>query len=81
MRQYIYGLTPEQYGAMLAEQGNACAICRSPEWPGKGNRPHVDHDHATGKVRGILCGRCNFGLGQFQDDPDLLRAAITYLTR
>lgn len=81
MRQYIYGLSHEQFVAMLDEQDNACAICRSTEWPGKGNRPHVDHDHATGEVRGLLCGRCNFGLGQFQDDPARLAAAIKYLTR
>ncbi len=80
MRGYLYGITPERYAEMLAEQGNACAICRSTEWPGKGNRPQVDHDHDTGAVRGLLCSNCNHGLGQFRDNLDLLRAAIAYLT-
>lgn len=80
MRQYLYGVTPEQYQALLDAQDDRCAVCRSDAWPGKDNRPHVDHDHATGAVRGLLCGRCNTGLGQFQDDPALLRAAVDYLT-
>lgn len=79
-RQYLYGLSPERFEALMAEQGNACAICRSTEWPGKHpGTPHVDHDHQTGEVRGLLCGPCNTGLGQFGDDPARLRAAIEYL--
>ena len=60
---------------MIEGQGGVCAICRS--------RPaaHVDHDHATGKVRGILCFGCNGGLGQFQDDVDRMTAAIEYVER
>lgn len=81
MRQYLYGLTPEQYAEMLEEQGGVCAICGTDEWPGKGNRPHVDHDHSTGRVRGILCSHCNHGLGKFRDDPERLRAAAEYLER
>jgi predicted nucleic acid-binding Zn ribbon protein len=82
MRQYLYGLTPEHYDEMMTTQGNACAICRSTEWPGKHpGTPHVDHDHTTGEVRGLLCGPCNTGLGQFGDDPARLRAAIEYLGR
>jgi hypothetical protein len=64
---------------MLAAQDERCAICRSPDWPGKDSRPHVDHDHETGRVRGLLCGLCNNGLGQFKDDPARLRAAADYL--
>ena len=78
-RQYHYGISPEQYEAMMTAQGGVCAICRRPEWKGKGNRPHTDHDHVTGQFRGILCGPCNNGLGMFGDDPARLRAAITYL--
>jgi hypothetical protein len=81
MRSYLYGITEDEYASMMERQGNACAICRSSEWPGKGNRPHVDHDHATGKIRQLLCTRCNTGLGQFDDDPSRLRAAAEYLER
>jgi predicted nucleic acid-binding Zn ribbon protein len=83
MREYMYGVTQDQYEAMLAAQDGVCAICRSAEWPApvKGGRPHVDHSHASGKVRGLLCGHCNNGLGQFGDDPARLRAAADYLER
>jgi len=81
MRQYVYGITREEFEARLAAQDNRCAICRSDEWVGKHNVPHVDHDHDTGEIRGLLCGRCNAGIGQFQDDPELLRRAIDYLRR
>jgi hypothetical protein len=79
MRRYHYGITPEQYDAMLVEQKGCCAICRSSEWGGKSGVPHVDHDHATGAVRGLLCAGCNHGLGHFADDPARLRAAIRYV--
>lgn len=81
MRRYLYGITEDQFAAQLAAQGGKCAICRTDDWPGKGNAPHVDHDHATGRVRGILCGVCNNGLGSFRDDPARLRAAADYLER
>lgn len=81
MRGYLYGMAAGDFDRMLAEQGGGCAICRTREWPGHGNRPHVDHDHATGAVRGILCGSCNQGLGRFNDDPTRLRAAADYLER
>jgi hypothetical protein len=57
-----YGLTAAQVDEMVAEQGGRCAICR--EKPAE----HVDHDHATGEVRGLLCFTCNVGLGQLRDD-------------
>jgi hypothetical protein len=72
-----YGLTPEQMAAMLAAQGEACAICESGD-PGQRGWA-TDHDHATGAVRGILCGACNLGLGKFGDDPERLRRAAEYL--
>lgn len=75
-----YGISVEQYDAMLAVQDQRCAICRSPfsEAPRK---LHVDHDHDSGLVRGILCYRCNTGLGVFRDCPERLRAAAEYLER
>lgn len=74
----FYGLTVEEVDAMAAE---GCQICGTTDWPGRHARPHVDHDHKTGKVRGILCSECNTGLGKFKDDPALTQAATAYLER
>lgn len=80
LRSYFksrYNLTPEQVEEMAA---NGCGICGTHEWNGRHKRPHVDHDHKTGKVRGILCSECNTGLGKFKDDLTLLRRAMDYLS-
>lgn len=79
-----YGMTLEQYLVMLAAQDQKCAICRTEEETKLGpygtvQRMSVDHCHATGRVRGLLCNRCNRALGLLGDDTDLLRAAIGYL--
>lgn len=74
-----YGLTLEDYDDILEEQGNVCAICGDPPDDPRGFRAHIDHDHKTGRVRGILCTRCNHGLGNFKDSPEILRAAVKYL--
>ncbi len=73
-----YGIEPVEYGLLLAAQHYKCAICKSSNWGGRGN-PHVDHNHMTGKVRGLLCHRCNTGLGLFCDNSTVLRHAIIYL--
>jgi hypothetical protein len=74
-----YGLTVEEFRAMLARQENLCAVCGGP-WRGwNGQNPHIDHDHATGRVRGLLCASCNSAIGRFGDDPVLLRRAADYL--
>ncbi len=70
-----YGITVRDADAMLEEQGGSCAICRIEP------AAHVDHDHATGAVRALLCFNCNGGLGQFEDDPEVLRAAARYVER
>ena len=79
-REYLYGLTPADVDQMVAEQGGQCAICRNAEPRGKGYW-HVDHDHKTGVIRGLLCHYCNLGLGKFKDNPVSLRAAADYLER
>jgi len=70
-----YGITAAEYDAMIEAQDGLCALCneRPPE--------HVDHDHATGTVRGLLCSCCNQGLGNFRDSVLALRAAVVYLER
>lgn len=73
----LYNITEEVFQQMLISQGSVCAICRTQDWGPHG--PHVDHCHATGKVRSILCGLCNKGLGNFKDDPDRLRTAADYV--
>lgn len=73
-----FGLTVEEYEKMLANQGGVCAICSGVQRP-PGKRLAVDHDHSTGRVRGLLCFECNVGLGKFLDDPSRLRVALAYL--
>ncbi|MFF0317534.1 endonuclease VII domain-containing protein [Micromonospora sp. NPDC005252] len=71
--QQRYGIGEKEFQELLAEQGGVCAIC------GGADPQHLDHDHRTGWVRGILCFNCNGGLGQFRDSPTRLARAITYL--
>ena len=68
-----YGITAAEADHMLDMQGGLCAICKVAP------AQHVDHDHATGKIRSLLCFNCNGGLGQFKDDPAVLRAAAEYV--
>jgi hypothetical protein len=70
-----YGLTRENYEALLEEQSGRCGICGEPF----AQSPHVDHDHRTGRVRGLLCRRCNRAIGFFDDDPELLERAAAWL--
>lgn len=74
-----YGLTPAEFEAMAAAQGYRCAVCRMPQPDGRRRNLCVDHDHATGVVRGLLCGLCNTAAGQLQDDPALADALAAYL--
>lgn len=81
-----YGLTPERYATMLEEQDGCCAICgcdpavKYAHQALKVRRLHVDHWHDdTTAVRGLLCHNCNFGIGRWLDNPQLLKAAIRYL--
>lgn len=80
-RRQRYGLTLEDVELLIAAQGGVCAICGEDVSAHNGCATHVDHDHTTGKVRGILCRLCNPALGAFRDDPVLLRRAAEYLER
>ena len=75
----LYGLTVEQYDAMLMEQNYVCAICNKSEKSSTRGVLFIDHDHKTGKVRGLLCDTCNRGLGYFYDNKSFLHNAIEYL--
>jgi hypothetical protein len=72
-----YGITAQQYAEMLRQQNNACALCLVPF---NDKHPMIDHDHATGVVRGLLCTVCNFQLGWFEK-PYWHVACIAYLAR
>lgn len=72
-----FGISLTEYQQMLARQNGVCAICAG--GPKGKKRLSVDHNHETGKVRGLLCGNCNSVLGFVNDDPDLLLKAICYL--
>ena len=80
-----YGMTLEQYDELSKEQNHRCAICCQPETQrdaryGQTLRLAVDHDHETGRIRGLLCSACNVAIGKMKDDPALLRRAAFYLT-
>lgn len=77
----VYGLSRVDYESMLHSQGGVCAICGAGK-PGRGDRFFaVDHCHTTGKIRGLLCQRCNSGLGYFGEKEEVLERAIDYLRR
>jgi len=73
-----YGITVEQYDEMLVAQNYVCAICGDKD---ENKRLHVDHCHASGRVRGLLCRGCNLGLGKFKDNVETMFAAIKYLSK
>lgn len=77
------GLSLADYQVLSDAQSGLCAACGQPETKVHRNgtvlRLAVDHDHETGRVRGLLCSRCNYSLGYARDDPDTLRALIAYL--
>ena len=72
-----FGIGLHQYQTILEEQNGVCYICGEKDF----RNLAVDHDHATGKVRRLLCTSCNTGLGKFKDNPDLLKKAAEYVTQ
>lgn len=69
-----YGITPEEHQKMLEAANGICQLCLKPT-----EKFHIDHDHANGKARGLVCPNCNWGLGQFFDDAEALRRAADYI--
>ena len=74
---YLFGITLEEKEQLIRHQDGLCTICRSPFVNAK--HAHVDHNHNTGQIRSILCNKCNTGIGQFRDSPELLERAALYL--
>lgn len=79
--RYYYGIDEDFFLQKLREQDYVCAICGTNDWGGgkSTDRPHVDHDHVTNSVRGLLCNTCNRALGLFSDNLDILKNAVSYL--
>jgi hypothetical protein len=75
-----YGITPEDYWRLFEAQGGRCACCGVCSEDHRRGL-HVDHDHTSGQVRGLLCTKCNPGLGYFDDSVEKLEMAITYLKK
>lgn len=73
-----YGISLEEYEALLAKQNGKCAICGATEPRGAGMF-HVDHCHNSSKIRGLLCSECNMGIGKLKDDPERVLRAASYL--
>ena len=77
----VFGISIEDFEVILDCQNNQCLICLNPFSKEKGRRPSVDHCHATGVIRGVLCAFCNGMLGKAKDDPAFFKRAIEYLKR
>lgn len=84
-RRHLYGLSEKDMAELLSDQDYGCAICGFPETveyaDGTVKQLAVDHCHLTLNIRGLLCSRCNTGLGYFEDDQDRMLRAILYLER
>ena len=78
--KYSFGITLDEYNEMFNQQKGCCAICGVHQ--SELNRVlNVDHDHETGEIRDLLCTKCNAGLGQYDDNPELVEKALEYIKR
>lgn len=88
-RKQTYGISAEQYNKMLKEHNYVCAVCKKPEMSkiNKGQNPDaknslsVDHNHKTGQIRGLLCGKCNRALGYLQENVETMLSLISYINK
>jgi len=76
-----HGITPEEYDVIFKSQNGRCCICGNDLGTGKDPRVHVDHDHKSKKIRGLLCQSCNLVLGHAHDDKNILERAVKYLMK
>lgn len=76
-----YNITPEEWTEMFTKQNQRCAVCKTTESAYRNNKPRfcVDHCHATGKIRGILCSKCNAAIGMIDENPEILKGIAEYL--
>jgi len=78
-RANLYGMSKDELDALYVLCDSKCRICGKPEEDKKKGVLHIDHCHWSGRVRGLLCYRCNIGIGMFNDDKNLMASAIAYL--
>ena len=79
MLRHRYGMSPDEYSELLKKQGGHCALCLATPDQDRTGQLHIDHDHVTGRVRGLLCHRHNHGLGMLGDSEEGLLLALKYL--
>ena len=75
----MYGLTPEQYKMILKRQKNKCTVCPTKLSKLSSKEIHIDHNHKTGKVRGILCQKCNLALGLLLESVNIIKSLLNYI--
>jgi hypothetical protein len=80
-RKSKYGITDAEFNSLLKNQNNVCAICRQSESKSRYKHLSVDHNHETGKIRGLLCSNCNTGIGLLKESTEILSSAIEYLSK
>lgn len=78
---WLYGISPEEYNSLVLGQDGKCAVCHKPEGTSRRERLCVDHDHDTGKVRGLLCSGCNVALGLLEEDVYRIEELRAYLEK
>lgn len=77
--RFFYGISLEDYNKLFAEQNGCCKICKTHQNEFK-KKLHVDHNHKTGEVRGLLCHNCNLAIGRLKEDPAIVKSVLEYLS-